>query len=344
MNSSASQEPQMRERGGSTPNPQSILVAIPTLNEEAHIADTLRDLMANHPEMTDVKIVIADGGSTDRTCLIVEELTKTHPNLHLLHNPERRQAAAINLIVEQAADEQHKIMVRIDAHARYPAGYVLDVAAALKARQADGLATVMDSGGPSCFQRGSAWAIDSKLGSGGSAHRGGTTSDWVDHGHHAGFKLQTFRDVGGYDTRLTANEDAELDHRIGLAGGRIWLEASIRLGYVMRPHLRGLAVQYWRYGEGRAQTVKKHRLRPRLRQMFSPVAVITNGLSILLSPFFVYTLAIPALYLAILLGSTVQITLRNRSLCGLWAFPTLMAVHHAWGAGFLRELFSGRKP
>lgn len=327
----------------SQPDPRSILVAIPTLNEAAHIAATLHDLMAARPEMAEVKIVVADGGSDDETCTIVAGLAQAYPNLHLIDNPERRQAAAINRVVTEAAEAQHRILVRVDAHARYPTGYVLDVAAALEQHGADGLATVMDSGGTSCFQRGAAWATDTRIGSGGSGHRGGAVSGWVDHGHHAGFRLQTFRDVGGYDTAMLSNEDAELDHRIGLAGGRIWLEAGIRLGYVMRPNLRKLALQYWRYGRGRAQTVRKHRMRPRLRQMIPPLAVIGNGIALLLSPIWAWMLLIPGLYLLLLLGTTAQILARQRSLCALWAAPALAAMHHAWGAGFVREIIGGSR-
>lgn len=327
----------------STPDPKSILVAIPTLNEAAHIADTLHDLMTGRPEMAEVKIVVADGGSDDTTCTIVEGLTGRYPNLHLIHNPERRQAAAINRVVAETAEAQHHILVRVDAHAHYPPGYVLDVAAALEERGADGLATVMDSGGDSCFQRGAAWATDTRIGSGGSGHRGGAVSGWVDHGHHAGFRLQTFRDVGGYDTAMISNEDAELDHRIGLAGGRIWLEAGIRLGYVMRPSLGRLALQYWTYGRGRAQTVRKHRMRPRLRQMIPPMAVIGNGAALLLSPVWAGTLLIPGLYLLMLLGATAQVLARHRSPCAVWTAPALAAMHHAWGAGFLREMISGAR-
>lgn len=78
------------------------------------------------------------------------------------------------------------------------------VAESLLAHEAEALATVMDSLGETCFQRGAAWAMETRLGSGGSGHRGGRTSGWVDHGHHAGFRLETFREVGGYDTGFVA--------------------------------------------------------------------------------------------------------------------------------------------
>lgn len=325
-------------REKTTVDPSSILVVIPVLNEARHIKKTLHDLLGSDGAMKGVKIVVCDGGSTDATCEIVDEVAADHDNVHLLNNPDRLQSAAVNLAVAIAAEPQHRILVRVDAHSHYPQGYVLHVADSMMAHKAEALATVMDTVGDSCFQRGAAWAMQTKIGSGGSAHRGGTTSGWVDHGHHAGFLLETFRHVGGYDTSFVANEDAELDHRIGLSGGRIWLDATIRLGYVIRPTLRKLAMQYWRYGKGRAQTVFKHRMRPRLRQMIPPMVLMGNLIALLVAPIAPITLLLPVSYVALLSGVTVLNVVRQSSLCALWVGPALGVMHMVWGAGFLWQI------
>lgn len=318
-------------------DPASILVAVPTLNEERYIAATLTTLLADCDAQ--VRIVVADGGSTDATRAIVSGLASRHANLRLIENPDRLQAAAINRVVAEMAEPHHRILVRVDAHSQYPPDYVIQVAQSLTKQGAQGLATVMDSIGESCFQRGAAWAMETKLGSGGSGHRGGELSGWVDHGHHAGFLLETFQAVGGYDTSFVANEDAELDHRIGLAGGRIWLDASIRLGYVMRPSLWRLAVQYWRYGKGRAQTVMKHKLRPRLRQMIPPAVFVVNVLALLLAPFIGWMLLLPLAYLGLLGAMTLLMMWRKSSACAVWVGPALLVMHMVWGAGFLWQIF-----
>ena len=318
--------------------PASILVVIPTLNEAAHIAGTLEDMVVGRPEMEQVKIVVCDGGSTDGTCEIVTEIAGRMPNIHLLANPERLQSAAVNRAVDMLAEPRHSILVRVDAHSHYPPGYVLDVAQSLMRQGASGLATVMDSLGDSCFQRGAAWAMETKLGSGGSGHRGGKVSGWVDHGHHAGFRLEVFRAVGGYDTGFVANEDAELDHRIGMAGGAIWLDATIRLGYVMRPTPGRLALQYWRYGRGRAQTVLKHNMRLRMRQMIPPAAFLAVSFAVLLALAWPPALVVPAAYLGVIGVATLSALQAKRSLCALWVGPALAVMHMVWGAGFVREI------
>lgn len=55
-------QPQATRTGA---DPATILVAIPTLNEAAHIEATLDALHRDRPEMAGVKIVVADGGSSD---------------------------------------------------------------------------------------------------------------------------------------------------------------------------------------------------------------------------------------------------------------------------------------
>ncbi|MFD2739999.1 glycosyltransferase family 2 protein [Sulfitobacter aestuarii] len=322
-----------------------VLVAVPTLNEEGAIETCLRSLLGEDPFMAGVDIVIADGGSDDATIAIVRRLQSEFPNLDLIENRARLQSAAINAVVARCRLPHHAVLVRCDAHAVYPPGYVRAVAAGLLARpEAASLVVPMDAVGETCFQRAAAWIVDTPLGSGGSAHRGGRLSQWVDHGHHAGFRLDWFHKIGGYDESFSHNEDAEYDHRLGAAGGRIWLEADIRLDYHMRPSLSALARQYWNYGRGRARTMRKHRMRPRLRQLIPVLHVLMLILSLLLLGWHPAALAYPALYAALLMAVSLLGAFRLKSLCGLCAGPALGAMHLAWGSGFLREILTAERP
>jgi succinoglycan biosynthesis protein ExoA len=316
-------------------DPGEILVGVPALDEERHITACLRSLMAGSPAMRAVRVVVADGGSRDATRELVTALRAEFPSLELIDNPGRLQSAAMNRIVDVCARPQHRVLVRCDAHAVYPPGYVLRVAESLMHRDAAALVVPMDAVGTGGFQRAAAWVVDTPLGSGGAPHRGGRRSGWVSHGHHAGIRLDWFRRVGGYDAGFSHNEDAEFDHRLSLAGGRIWLDAGIRIAYPMRDSLRGLALQYWRYGRGRARTVLKHRLRPRLRQIAPTVTFAVVALSLALAPFLPLLLLLPAGYFGLLAGVSLWTSLRHRSACGLWAGPALAAIHLPWGAGFL---------
>ena len=322
--------------------PEEVIVAVPTLNEARHIERCLMSLIDPDPFCERVRVVVADGGSTDDTRAIVQAMARTRRNLILLDNPGVLQSAGINRVVAELAGPDHRFLVRCDAHAQYPKGYVRRVAEALAARpEAASVAGVLDAGGQNCFQQASAWAVDTRLGSGGSAHRGGTRSGWTDHGHHAGFRLDWFRRLGGYDPDFSHNEDAEYDHRLGLAGGKLWLDGSLRTDYAMRPTPGALWRQYWRYGKGRARTVLKHRMRPRPRQVAPALALILQLSCLVLAPFWPPALALPALYLTVLAAASAVAVVRLGSLCGLWAGVALFIIHNAWGAGFLRGLATG---
>ena len=150
-----------------------------------------------------------------------------------------------------------------------------------------------------------------------------------------------FRKVCGYDPSFVANEDAELDHRIGLAGGRIWLDATIRLNYMMRPSLRRLSAQYWHYGMWRAQNILKHRMRPRLRQVIPPVIFLSNLVGLMLASVLPMALLVPVAYLTLLAAVTLKTLKCKRSFCALWVGPVLFTMHMVWSAGFLLQMIKG---
>ncbi len=323
--------------------PASILVVIPTLNEADHVEACLTSLMDGSRDVDQMSFVVADGGSIDATRDIVSRMAETRPNLTLLDNPGRLQSRAINLAARNAG-EKATIMVRCDAHAVYPANFVADVAKCFEQRNAASIVVPMDALGKGATQRAVAFITDTKLGSGGAAHRGGVLSGWVDHGHHAGFRLDWFRRIGGYDEDYGQNEDAEYDRRITNAGGRIWLEAGIRLGIYSRPTFRKLARQYWYYGIGRARTLIKHRMRPRIRQvipmihsialLFSLLLLLSNVTGLTGKPILYLSLTYPLAYGCLLVGVSLWASSRIGA-AGLRCGVALAVMHTAWGAGFL---------
>ncbi len=321
-----------------TDNSGKVVVIIPTLNEAAHIKSVLCSLILDDPIASRCTVLIADGGSTDGTTDIVKTLAQDHPNMHLVHNAGRTQAAAMNMLLGPEYNSA-EIIVRCDAHATYPPRFVSGVAACLDLHDAASIVIPMDAIGDTngCFQRGLVWIADTRLGAGGAPHRGGKSSGYCDHGHHAAFAMADFRRLGGYDVRFVANEDAEYDYRLTQSGGRIWLSADHRIGYFPRGSVGRLWKQYYNYGIGRAQTCIKHRIRPGLRQLIPAlhtILLILSLVGLLFSPLF---LIWPILYGTIILAAGIWTSLRHLSLCGLAATPALATMHLAWGLGFLGQ-------
>ena len=316
--------------GGPPAVDSSVLIVIPCLNEATSLPALLTLLTAENP---DARIVVADGGSTDGSRAIIAQRAAVDPAIVLLDNPERIQSAGINRAVTAfGADAQW--LVRIDAHCTYPAGYVAALLAAATRHQAASVVVPMVSRGNGCFQTAAAAAQNSKIGTGGSPHRHVGTGRYVDHGHHALMDLAKFRAVGGYRSDMSHNEDAELDLRIGKAGGRIWLEPGLALGYFPRDSALGLARQYWNYGRGRARTLALHRLRPKLRQMLPLIVPPALALA-LLAPWWPLC-GLPLLgWAGLCLGAGVVIGIRERNICAAASGFAAMIMHTSWGCGFL---------
>lgn len=317
--------------------PSCVLAVIPALNEARHIETCIRSLMTGSPDLRRVPLLVADGGSSDDTVAIVERLIGEFPNLGIIPNPKRLQAAALNLAADTHAVAGQHILVRCDAHSIYPPDFILNVARSLVTTGAASLVVPMDAVGQTCFEKANAWIVDTPLGSGGAAHRGGKTSGWVDHGHHAGFDLGWYRRIGGYDETFSHNEDAEYDTRLTRAGGRIYLDAGIRIKYIPRGDTRRLWAQYYGYGRGRARNALKHGFRLKLRQT-APLLALTGSVGGLAASLVYWpALSLPAGYMAILLVASLATAWRHRSACGLLAGFAAGTMHMAWAAGFLSQ-------
>lgn len=312
-----------------------VLIVIPCLNEETHIESVIRQLMSE-PRPNRFLVVVADGGSSDRSCEIVKGLCQDYARLRLIHNPKRIQAAAINLAVRTYGAD-FKYLLRIDAHSGYPDRFLDRLSQQIIVTDADSIVVPLQTTGQTSFQKVVAAVQNSKLGTGGSAHRHLGANRWVDHGHHALFDLKTFCDIGGYNESFAYNEDAELDYRLTKAGHKIWLAGSLPIKYFPRTTLRALFIQYFRYGRGRALTVKSHNTPLKLRQL-APISIVPLCLLALLGFALNSTiLMIPAVSWAVTCNlMAIPLALKHKDQKILAAGVIAMAMHFAWSLGFWR--------
>ena len=317
-----------------------MLIVIPALNEARHI-DGVLTFAAAFAARVNGLVVVADGGSHDATCDIVRRRAAADPMIRLIDNPGRLQSAGVNLAVDRFGNGAEWLL-RLDAHSDYPADYGDVLLAEAQRTGADSVVVTMHAEGQGFLQQVIAEAQNSRLGNGGSAHRLAGGGAWVDHGHHALMRIDAFRAVGGYDARFSHNEDAELDHRLTVAGYRIWLTGRTRLTYFPRARLGPLIRQYFNFGRGRARNLQKNGTRPAARQavvaMLAPAAAL-----VVLAPFgAVFALPLLLWLLACLAGG-VMIALQTGRPRGLVAGLVAGTMHMAWSAGFWREWLS-RKP
>ncbi len=114
--------------------------------------------------------------------------------------------------------------------------------------------------------------------------------------------MASFVATGGYDETFRQNEDAEFDNRLTARGGRVFLDADIRIGYHPRSGFRGLWRQYFNYGFGRSRTARRHPATIRLRQLLVPahLCIVVASLLLAVATRQLLFLAWPLLYAAIL--------------------------------------------
>lgn len=314
---------------------RQVLAVIPCLNEEAHVEDVVASLLRDAGALR-LKVVIADGGSTDGTRAIAERLARQDDRVVLLDNPKRIQSAALNEAVKVHGKDAD-FLIRLDAHAEYPERYCQRLIEAQEETGADSVVVSMHTEGSSCFQRAAAAAQNSLLGNGGSAHRNASAGRFVDHGHHALMKISAYRAIGGYDEAFSHNEDAELDNRLGEAGYRIYLMGNTSITYYPRRSPVALFWQYFRIGRGRAQNALKHRKNTKLRHFV--LVVIAPALCLPpLAPFSGIFL-FPALAWAILcLGYGLFLGSKLRDRCAAAAGLAAIAMQAGWSFGFFAGL------
>ena len=314
---------------------------IPCLNEAAHLGALVAGLeraVARHGG----RLVIVDGGSTDGSVELATSLAFRHPHVHLLRNPARLQSAGINAAV-QAFGTGHSHLVRVDAHARYPKDFLDVLLSEVGATGAVSVTVGMLAEGSGLLQRIAAATQNARLGNGGSAHRRQGHGAWVDHGHHALMEIAAFEAVGGYDPSFSHNEDAELDHRLRVAGHRIWLTARTAIGYFPRETLPALARQYFNYGHGRARNLLKHHSRPRLRQL-AMIAVAPMLALAMLAPLMPILAAPALLWLCAALSAAASLALTRRAPILILSCPVAIVMHVSWSAGFWSAWLRHRLP
>jgi len=327
-------------------NPELISIIIPTLNEQDYIAKAIDDLSLSDD---DYEILVVDGLSTDRTKEIVLGIAMTNPKVRYIENPLRIQAAAINIGAREA-HPQAKAFVQADAHCGYPKDFSRRIVEVMRDNDAtSAVVPMLTVGEETPFQAAVALAQNSKLGNGGSAHRAsGTKSGFVDHGHHAAFDRAFFLEQGGYDENFPINHDGEYDVRTAKAGAKIWMAADCSIQYFPRKTLKALAKQYFRYGLGRANTILKHKARPKLRQL-APV-VITLGVvgGAILGQIDSRFNALPQGYFAFIGGYSWELVRSSTPKTGVKSTSVRIArvtlafatMHLAWGIGFLTKATS----
>lgn len=329
----------------------TVTVIVPARNEERSIEACLRSILDQRGPA--LEVIVVDGNSEDRTAELVEDLCRRDPRVRLLRNPDRTIPRSLNLALAAA---RGRWLVRVDAHATIPPGYVARVAALLDERGCGGVGGRKIGVGRSPTGNAIAAAMGSRFGVGDSRYHYGTSPGPVDHVPFGAYPVALARELGGWDERLRVNQDFEFDHRVREAGHEVYFDPALEIRWESRQTIRELFHQYRRYGAGKAKVALLHPRSVRLRHLAAPGLLLSwAAAAVLALAGRSRAAAVVASPYPFALGIGTAVTARQvHGVRAKVAVPlAFIAMHVGWGMGILvallqaalrREVLSEIKP
>ena len=214
-----------------------ISVILPVRNEEKYIEACVASIFAQDYPAEQMEVLFVDGRSEDRTVALLHEMQKAHPQIVVLDNPNRTVPYAMNIGIRESRGE---VIVRLDAHAEYPEDYVRLSVETLLSRDCDNAGGVFETRGRGFMGEAIAEMLRTPLGVGNATYRLTTEDGYVDTVPFGCFRRALFERIGGFDERMTRNQDNEINFRIRKSGGKIYLNHNIRVLYYCRDTMRGI--------------------------------------------------------------------------------------------------------
>lgn len=316
--------------------PPAVSIVIPVRNEVRSIVPAIASCLAQDYDGP-LEVIVADGMSTDGTREAVAQTTATDARVRLVDNPDHVTPAALNRAVEAARGD---IIVRCDAHAALPPGYVRRAVDQLASTGAANVGGIQRAVGSTVVSRAVAMAMSSRLGVGDAKFRYGGTPGPVDTVYLGAFRRDVLERIGGFDESLVRNQDYELNYRLRAAGETVWFDPELAVDYAPRATFGGLARQYFDYGVGKRRMLRRHPASLRWRQLAPPALLAGLALSVgtAAAGWWRPALVGPVVYGAVLLGGAAVQGVTRRDPAAI-LFPAAVATMHiAWGAGFVVEL------
>jgi len=323
-----------------TGEPPTVSVIVPMRNEIRHIAPFLESLRQQDYPRDRMEFLLVDGDSVDGSREQAEKAIGRFPagSFRVLRNPERTTPAALNLALSEARGE---VVVRLDVHAVYAPDYVRQCAYHLVTSGA------VQVGGPQIAEAGGwvsgaiAAALNSPFGVGGASFRYLRRRSEVDSVYLGCAWRERLVALGGWNPEAEFDEDTDLHARMRREGGVLLLVPEIRVRYHPRQDWPGLALQYFRYGLGRARTFRIYPESMRLSHLVPPAFALTFaallGLAAGGSRWALVAAAILAVGYALADAIAAWIAARGRATVAMLVAATFPWMHGAWTVG----LFAG---
>lgn len=304
-----------------TSTPSSVSVIIPARDAADTLPRAIESVKSqDYDEIVDIVVAAAD----EQTAAMADGAT-------VVMNPTRTTPSGLNLAIATSTGD---IVVRCDAQSTLPVGYVTRAVETLHRTGAAVVGGMQVPVGVTNWERAIAAAMRSPLGAGDARYRLGGEEGPVETVYLGVFRRQILERLGGYDESFLRTQDYELNHRITESGELVWFDPELEVEYTPRGSLGALWKQYMGYGRAKRHFNLKHPGSLRWRQLAPPLLVAGLVIALIVAIWWPFALVFPAAYIAVVLLAGV-------SMGSIRSSAALVAMHVAWGLGFLS---SGTEP
>jgi succinoglycan biosynthesis protein ExoA len=318
----------------------AVTVVLAARNEERFIEPCVRSLLAQREPPGGFELIVAEGGSDDRTREILDRLAREDPRLIVVDNPRRIAPSAWNVAIRRARGGYVAIM---GAHARYPEDYLVRCFELAEKLNVENVGGPLIAEADGYVQRANAASHHSPFSVGGASWHSLDFEGKARTVFGGFYRRDVFDRFGMFDEALVRDSDAEFNFRLELRGGTIWQSPVIRSWYRPRQTLGALFRQYMQFGYWKVRILQKHGRTPAIRQ-YVPALFITALVLLALASLTgsavprVLLLGVLAAYAAVLIVASVTTAARSG-----WALlpilpVTFAAYHLGYGFGFLGGL------
>jgi succinoglycan biosynthesis protein ExoA len=250
-----------------------VSVLTPVLDEERYLRETVARMQAQTFPHERTELLFIDGGSTDSSRALLEQLAAADPRIRVLDNPHRRTPHALNIGLRAARGD---VIVRMDAHTHYPPTYLETGVERLRRGDAVSVSGPQIAIGDSPWSRRVALALSTPLGVGGAKFRSSADAEFeVDTGFTGMWLRSTLEAAGGWNEEWLTDQDCELAFRLAENGGRHICVPRMAAEYIPRDSLARLRSQYWQYGLHKVKTFRRHPRAMRPSHLLPPALAAT---------------------------------------------------------------------
>ncbi|MGD0993272.1 MAG: glycosyltransferase [Gemmatimonadales bacterium] len=323
---------------------------VPCLNEAGFMRGFLNQVFAMDYDPARFSVWVVDGMSTDGTRAILLDYARREPRLHVLDNPGRTTAIALNIGLRASRSD---VVMRLDVHADYPTNYASHLVSLLRTHRADNVGALrLTASGSTAWENAFASLVSAPFAHGGAPWRARPSRLLEVESVYCGcFPRSVFERVGAFDESMIRIEDREFNARLRSRGGRILLDPTLACTYHTRsklgPYLRWTFSGPFRLFYSRRLT-RTPLVRPR---NYAPVLFVLYHLGLPVGAWMFGVVAfIPLVaYVALALIASGLEARAHRRAAVLFLLPPLFYITHlVYGAGslwgWLRALAPGVPP